>query len=34
MDRHLYSNALIGEATGAARRCFALFLDVASEAGI
>jgi heme oxygenase len=34
MDRHLYSDALIGEATGAARRCFALFLDVASEAGI
>lgn len=34
MDSHLYSDALIGEAKGAARRCFALFLDVANEAGI
>ena len=34
MDRDLYSDALIGEATGAARRTFALFLDAASEDGI
>lgn len=32
LDRHLYSDELIGEAKDAARRCFALFLDVAREA--
>lgn len=34
MDRQLYSDSLVGEAKSAARRCFTLFLDVASEAGI
>lgn len=34
LDRHLYSDALIGEAESAARRCFTLFLSVAVEAGI
>ena len=34
MDRHLYSEEMIGEAKDAARRCFALFLNVAVEAGI
>ena len=34
LDRFLYSDALIGEAKDAARRCFALFLNVAHEAGI
>lgn len=34
LDRFLYSDALIDEAIGAARRCFALFLNVAREAGI
>src|SRR5690349_21222747 len=34
MDRHLYSDELLGEAQAAARRCFALFLDAASEAGV
>lgn len=34
MDRFLYSDVLIGEAKGAARRCFSLFLSVAREAGI
>lgn len=34
LDQSLYSRSLIGEATAAARRCFALFLSVAHEAGI
>lgn len=34
MDRLLYSDSLIGEAKDAARRCFALFLNEAVEAGI
>jgi heme oxygenase len=34
LDRFLYSDALLGEARDAARRCFALFLTVAREAGI
>ena len=34
MDHLLYSEQLIGEAKDAARRCFALFLNVAVEAGI
>lgn len=34
LDRCLYSDALLDEAQGAARRCFRLFLDVAEEAGI
>lgn len=34
IDRLLYSNRRIGEAKAAARSCFALFLSVASEAGI
>ena len=32
LDRHLYSANDLGEAKDAARRCFALFLDVAREA--
>lgn len=34
LDRFLYSDALLGDAKDAARRCFALFLTVAKEAGI
>jgi heme oxygenase len=34
MDEHLHSEQLIGEAEDAARRCFAVFLRVAGEAGI
>lgn len=34
LDRCLYSDDLLGEAKVAARRCFALFLDVAREAGL
>jgi heme oxygenase len=34
LDRLLYSDDLIGEAKDAARQCFALFLNVAAEAGI
>jgi len=34
LDRLLYSDGQIGEAKDAARRCFALFLNVAREAGI
>lgn len=34
LERGLYSDALLGEAKDAARRCFALFMDVADEAGI
>ena len=34
LDTCLYSDALLGEAQDAALRCFALFMDVANEAGI
>jgi heme oxygenase len=34
LDRLLYSDSLLGEAKDAARRCFALFLNVAKEAGV
>ena len=34
LDRCLYSDALLNDASDAARRCFALFLDVAREAGL
>jgi heme oxygenase len=34
LDRLLCSDALVGEAKDAARRCFTLFLNVAREAGI
>lgn len=34
LDRFLYSDALLGEAKDGARRCFALFLTVAKEAGV
>ena len=34
LDRHLYSDELIGEAKEAARRCFAWFLHESREAGI
>lgn len=34
MDRSLYSDALLGDAQRAARRCFALFLKVTREAGV
>lgn len=34
LDRLLYSDQLVGEAKDAARRCFALFLNEAVEAGI
>ncbi|MBV9527581.1 MAG: biliverdin-producing heme oxygenase [Sphingomonas sp.] len=34
LDQRLYSDALIGEAAAAARRCFALFLSVAHEVGL
>ena len=34
LDRHVYSDGQIGEAKDAARRCFALFLNVAREAGL
>lgn len=34
IDSHLYSDADIGEAKDAARRCFALYLNVAGEAGL
>jgi len=33
LDRLIYSDELLGEAKDAARRCFALFLNVAHEAG-
>jgi len=34
MDEHLHSDAQLDEAKHAARRCFALYLDVAREVGI
>jgi heme oxygenase (biliverdin-IX-beta and delta-forming) len=34
LESHLYSDALIGEAKDAARRCFAWFLHESREAGI
>lgn len=34
LDRLLYSDSLLGEAKDGARRCFALFLNVAKEAGV
>jgi heme oxygenase len=34
LDRHLYSDDLIGQAKDAARRCFAWFLQESREAGI
>ena len=34
LDRHLYSDELVGEAKVAARRCFAWFLQESREAGI
>ena len=34
LDRHLYSDELIGDAKDAARRCFAWFLHESREAGI
>ena len=34
LDRHLYSDELVGEAEEAARRCFAWFLHESREAGI
>ncbi len=34
LDRHLYSDELVGEAKAAARHCFGMFLNAAREDGI